>query len=110
MPNATTEQTSVRCNGHECDNHCGHNCAIGTTHYCDGTCNPPDASEIELLLVEVLRNDGYPLDDELAEVLEQATFTTYSDAGMLTGDAGFVVKLPTGREFQVTVVLSKRGR
>jgi hypothetical protein len=33
-----SEDGDEGCPGHECDNNCGYNCAIGTTHYCDGTC------------------------------------------------------------------------
>ena len=36
--------------------------------------------------------------------------TTYEEAGVLTNDRGLVVRCNDGAEFQVTLVLSRRGR
>jgi len=35
---------------------------------------------------------------------------SYAETGMLTMDAGLVVTMDDGTEFQVTIVLSRRGR
>jgi len=35
---------------------------------------------------------------------------TYAEAGMLTTDAGLVVTMDDGSEFQLTIVQSRRGR
>lgn len=36
-----------------------------------------------------------------------ATVTSYEDAGVLTRDAGFVIRMEDGSEYQVTVVRSR---
>lgn len=42
--------------------------------------------------------------DKFAEAVRE--ITSYADAGVLTRDAGFVVRLGDGTEFQITVVRS----
>jgi hypothetical protein len=60
-------------------------------------------------LVDLLEN-GSTDQDETEEVLAGlARVSTFSDEMMLTSNAGLVVRLDDGTEFQVTVVQSKRG-
>lgn len=53
--------------------------------------------------VDELVDAGLP-----ASELTGAEVETFCDAGVLTDDAGFVVTLADGSEFQVAVVQSKR--
>lgn len=46
------------------------------------------------------------LDAESDPVLDLAT---YADAGVLTSDAGFLVRYPDGREYQVTIIQSRHA-
>ena len=54
--------------------------------------------------------------DLLQEILDEhcdediARIVTYSDAGMLTRDAGLVIRMTSGDEFQVTIVQVRHGR
>lgn len=56
------------------------------------------------------------LDEEADEVSEDfnnqtvASVHTYREVGMLTDDAGLVVRMVDGSEFQLTVVKSRMGR
>lgn len=44
-----------------------------------------------------------------AEDLHGATLASFARAGLLTGDAGIVITLADGAEFQVSVVQSRIG-
>lgn len=46
------------------------------------------------------------LDREFAD-LNGASVRSYQDAGILTSDAGFVLRLDDGTEYQITVVRSR---
>jgi len=39
-----------------------------------------------------------------------ARIVTYADAGVLTRDAGLIVRTKSGDEFQVTIVQTRHGR
>ena len=46
---------------------------------------------------------------ELPELNEVGTVRTFESAGVMTRDDGLVVQLTDGTEFQVRVVMSRRG-
>jgi hypothetical protein len=50
---------------------------------------------------------GCCIDEEIGAPYRNVEFRSYKDAGILTNDAGFVLSLPDGSEFQVTVVKSR---
>lgn len=56
-----------------------------------------------LLTEELDRNDFF-------DPGEIESVGTYEEAGVLTRDAGFVIRMGDGGEFQLTIVRSKGGR
>lgn len=69
-----------------------------------------DAIRLAEILVDLLdehvsdlEDAGFPVDE-----LTGAGVETFGDADVLTDDAGFVITLREGAEFQITVVQSKR--
>ena len=66
-----------------------------------------DARFAELLGTLLEDNPGLDDDDDDAAIRDVASFR---DAGVLTSNAGLVVTLVDGTEFQLTIVLSRRGR
>lgn len=61
-------------------------------------------------LAETLREFSVPVVDLKGdEVTSVESVVGFEQTGLLTRDAGFVVTLANGSEFQVTVVLSKRA-
>lgn len=56
-------------------------------------------------LLEALNTQDPEKFAELCEEVHSAT--SFKDAGVLTNDAGFVVRLNNGMEFQVTLVQSR---
>lgn len=69
-----------------------------------------DAIRLCEILVNVLDAHVDDIEDAglPASELTGAEVETFCDAGVLTDDAGFVVTLADGREFQVTVVQSRK--
>lgn len=59
-------------------------------------------------LAAVLNDEG-----DINEILDPDGIdraVPYDEAGVLTNNAGFLVRLDDGSEFQITVVRSRRGR
>ena len=56
-----------------------------------------NATQVTETLMEVLN------EDTAQEILPTTSMRTFADAGLLTRDDGFVIRLPDGAEFQVTV-------
>ena len=58
--------------------------------------------------------DDGALADLMLDLLDDseglADAMTFRDAGVLTGDAGVVIRLADGAEFQITIVQSRVGR
>lgn len=69
-----------------------------------------DAFRLAEILVDLLDEHVSDLDDAGLPVdeLTGALVETYGDADVLTDDAGFVITLREGAEFQVTVVQNRR--
>jgi len=69
-----------------------------------------DATRLAEILVDLLEEHVADLDDAGLPVSELtgADVETFGDAGVPTDDAGFVVTLGDGSEFQTSVVQSKR--
>jgi hypothetical protein len=42
-------------------------------------------------------------------ILSEASVSTFGEAGLLTSDAGIVLRLEDGTEFQLTIVQSRRA-
>ena len=59
-------------------------------------------------------NDDGTLADYLRDMVDDAEgvtdAVTFRDAGLLTGNAGVVIRLANGAEFQITIVQSRVGR
>lgn len=74
-----------------------------------------DLLEILDLVGEMAICDDCPADErELADLAEQAgevcrikSVRTFSQAHLLTTDAGLVIKMPDGSEYQLTIVRSR---
>ena len=64
-----------------------------------------DAFELQELLQEALRDN-----DEVAELLGVDTVYSFEENGLLSGNAGLVVRLDDGSEFQLTLVQSQGAR
>ena len=70
--------------------------------------------DVQALIESVLFNaaededfrDAVDIDDS-AEALEGAVVRSFSDAGLLTRDAGLVLRLKDGTEFQISIVQSR---
>jgi hypothetical protein len=60
-------------------------------------------TEIGFMDTEDRRNLGI----DGAELFYDATIRSYGEAGVMTRDAGFVLSLPDGTEYQITVVQSR---
>jgi hypothetical protein len=60
-------------------------------------------------LVDLLENGSTDQDETEKVLAGLARVSTFDDEMMLTSNAGLVVRLDDGTEFQVTVVQSKRG-
>ena len=59
-------------------------------------------------LLEFVQDDEDVREDHgLPDEFETARIRTFDEVGMLTRDAGLVVKLSDGRTFQVTVIQSR---
>ncbi|MBI3201584.1 MAG: hypothetical protein HYZ29_08580 [Myxococcales bacterium] len=69
-----------------------------------------DEARLSEILVDLLDGHVVELDDAglPADDLAGSAVETFRDAGMLTDDAGFVVTLRDGSEFQITVVQSRK--
>lgn len=69
-----------------------------------------DAIRLSEILVDLLDEHVDDLDDAglPANELTGADVETFRDANVLTDDAGFVVSLSNGSEFQITVIQSRR--
>jgi hypothetical protein len=50
---------------------------------------------------------GCCVEEDIGEALNGAEMRSYEEAQILTRDGGFVLELPDGSEFQVTVVRSR---
>ena len=62
----------------------------------------------ESRLAEILNDEG-----DVKEILDPdgvRKVATFADAGVLTMNAGLVVTMDDGAEFQITIVRSRRGR
>lgn len=65
--------------------------------------------EVQELLRAALESHE-PYDDEASVVGAGPVVTqTFEELGVLTSDAGFVIRLADGSEFQVTIVKSRAG-
>lgn len=65
----------------------------------------PDAEELARRLSQAF-DTADP--DQFAELVEHyASSSTYADGGVLTNDAGFVLRMHDGSEFQITIIKSK---
>jgi len=70
--------------------------------------------DVQALIESVLFNaaededfrDAVDIDDS-AEALEGAVVRSFGDAGLLTRDAGLVLRLKDGTEFQISIVQSR---
>ncbi len=69
--------------------------------------DPADDRTIEGIIMELL--DG-TCDGEDFPEMANSRCQAFQDAGMLTRDAGVVLKLDDGSEFQVSIIQSKRAR
>ncbi len=69
-----------------------------------------DVTRLTEILVDLLDEHVADLDDAglPADELTGAEVEAFGDAGVLTEDAGFVVTLADGSEFQIVLVQSKR--
>ncbi|MCC6651544.1 MAG: hypothetical protein IT348_10395 [Candidatus Eisenbacteria bacterium] len=69
-----------------------------------------DATRLAEILIDLLDEHVDDLDDAglSASELMGAEVETFRDAGVLTDDAGFVVTLADGSEFQIIVIQSRR--
>ena len=62
----------------------------------------------ESRLAEILNDEG-----DVKEILDPhgvRKVATFADAGVLTMNAGLVITMDDGAEFQITIVRSRRGR
>jgi hypothetical protein len=75
-----------------------------------------DTNDIEARLATILNDlidereicDPDPALEEIAECVEgMERVSTFSDEGILTTDAGLVLRMGDGTEFQITIVRSK---
>jgi hypothetical protein len=64
-----------------------------------------DTHDIAMALREIL--DPFAHDHENELLAEIDSVTTYEDAGVLTRDAGFVLRFRDHTEYQVTIVRSR---
>jgi hypothetical protein len=65
--------------------------------------NTVNAKAIAAYLVDLIELDDQPWSDDG----DKPTVRSFEDAGVLTTNAGLVLRAPNGREFQVTVVRSR---
>lgn len=72
-----------------------------------------NAGNVAAALEDLLREIGYMDADDLlngdlpvAPEFRDCSVSSYEDAGIMTRDRGFVLKLASGEEFQVTIVRS----
>lgn len=66
-----------------------------------------NARDLQGILRDLIEDDG--LEDDLGDrVLRRVE--SFQEAGVLTRDAGLVIRLLNGTEFQLTIVRSTRGR
>jgi len=63
------------------------------------------SSMTETDLAETLGN--VLLEDAVTEILPTTSILSYREAGVMTADAGLVIRLADGSEFQITVVKSR---
>jgi hypothetical protein len=63
----------------------------------------------ESAVVEILRNalEDETVENEVGEEFEVRTVRSFEEAGVLTMNAGIVIRLVNGQEFQLTVVQSR---
>ena len=66
-----------------------------------------NAHDLQDILRDLIEDDG--LEDDLGDRALRRV-ETYRDAGVLTRDAGLVIRLLNGTEFQLTIARSARGR
>lgn len=67
----------------------------------------PDEQAVERMLIEML-SAAADADETVGDVdLKGARVTTFEEASLLTRDRGVVLRLPGGREFQITIVQSR---
>lgn len=62
--------------------------------------------ELEYYLKDALEG-GDALQDMIEDGEGPQEVTTFHNAGLLTNDRGVVVRMPDGREFQITIVKSR---
>ena len=63
---------------------------------------------LESVLSHILESVAFGSEAD-AEELEGATVNTFNNSGLLTREAGIVIKLANGAEFQLTIVQSGRA-
>jgi len=66
-----------------------------------------NAHDLQDILRDLIEEDG--LQDDLGDRTLRRV-ETYRDLGVLSNDAGLVIGLLNGSEFQLTIIRSRRGR
>ena len=65
--------------------------------------NAIDAQSIADYLVDLIEQDDQPWSDDG----DKPTVRSFEDAGVMTRNAGLVLRVPDGQEFQISVVKSR---
>ena len=69
-----------------------------------------NAYDLEAAIQEALLERDENHADLHGEPQAFARIVTYADAGVLTRDAGLVIRTTSGDEFQITIVQTRRGQ